>query len=405
MTATTSLQKVQAGAMTFGQQIGYTPEYVQLVKDTFARDASDNELQMFLEVCHQSKLNPFKKEIYFWKQSGKVIIHTGIDGYRLVADRTGRYAPGPPVKRTYDDAGNHVSSTAYVRKKVGTDWFIIEETAHMKEWTKDSPFWKGDKKSHQLDVTAERHALRKAFPASYASLDTSNPDGSPQIDAEPETPEQIETRKHLTDNLLKIGKLFANEDQLAALEATIAVSALPVLEERYSNALIKLREHTLSEIGTKLQGEAFSAFIVANFASGIEAAEADEFFTAIEKLKDVEPGEIVDTPPVATAAEEPAAAATEPVTAQAEAAPEVEAELVDSTPADNADAAEFEPVTIDEPLDNATENLRTEVQEMLSALPTGRQKDIMAGKPTVGKMDHDELTKLKARLGNDDIGF
>lgn len=304
MSTNTALAKTESAAMTFGRQIGYTPEYIELIKNTYAKDATDNELQMFLEVCHQSKLNPFKKEIYFWKQAGKVIIHTGIDGYRLVADRTGRYAPGKPIKRTYEN-GVHTASTAYVRKKVGSDWFDIEETAYMSEWVKDSPFWKGDKKSHQLDITAERHALRKAFPASYASLDTSNPDGSPVIDVE--TTEQIEARKHLSENLLKIGKLFTtNDEQYRTLEATIAVSALPVLEERYTNAIAKLREYTLGKIGEKLQGEAFSAFIVKTFPIGIDAADADEFFAAVEALKDVEPGEVVE-------------AAAEPADADAEA--------------------------------------------------------------------------------------
>lgn len=372
MTGTnTGLQKAQSGAITFGEQIGYTPEYVQLIKDTFARDATDNELQMFLEVCHQSKLNPFKKEIHFWKQAGKVIIHTGIDGYRLIADRTGRYAPGPPVKRELDDKGNHVSSTAYVRKRVGSDWFLIEETARMSEWTKDSPFWKGEKKGHQLDITAERHALRKAFPSSFPSaLGATNPDGTPASDAALDTPEQAALREHLIENLLKIGKLFANDEQYKTLEATVRVSALPVLEERYSNALVKLREYTLGQIGTKLQGEAFSEFVTNAFVSGIDAAEADEFFTALDSLEG-----LTATPP---------APATEPTE---------EAAAIDAEPVE-----EEAPAADTSGLDSATENLRAEVETMFAAATPSRQKDLIAGKPTIANMGLKELTALRKDL-------
>lgn len=305
---TQAIQKAQSGAITLGAQFGYTPEYVGLIKETYAKDATDNELQMFLDVCHSTKLNPFAKEIYFWKQQGKVIIHTGIDGYRLIADRTGCYAPGPPIKRTYDEKGNHTASTAYVRKKVGSDWFVIEETAHMNEWRKDSPFWKdANKASHQLDITAERHALRKAFPRNFPqSLAQSGPNGEFLTDDQAsDTPEQAEQRKRLISNLLRIGKLFCNDDQYVSLEAAVRTSALPVLEERYANALVKLREYVLAEIGQKLQGEAYSAFIVAGFPSGLEAADAEDFFSVLDRLENVVPGEVVETATAEHIDEEP----------------------------------------------------------------------------------------------------
>jgi hypothetical protein len=51
-----------------------------------------------------------------------------------------------------------------------------------------------------------------------------------------------------------------------------------------------------------------------------------------------------------------------------------------------------------EPLDNTTENLRAQVQELFSALPAARQKDLIAGKPFISKMTFEELTDLKVEL-------
>lgn len=63
-----------------------------------------------------------------------------------------------------------------------------------------------------------------------------------------------------------------------------------------------------------------------------------------------------------------------------------------------ADFIEAEAVDADPELDTATENLRSKVQELLSALPAGRQKDIQAGKTPVSKANFDELTAYENEL-------
>lgn len=291
-TQTQAIAKVSAGALALGSQFGYTPEYVALIKNTIAKDSTDDELQLFLTVCSHSKLNPMNKEIYFWKgRDGKVVIHTGILGLRIAAERTGRYAPGKPIKREYDEKGNLVSSTAYVQKLVAGTWFEVEETALWNEWNKDNTQWKGQYGKHQLDITAERHALRKAFPQ-LAPINTSETMGdSPEAysaNATPETPEQLNRRHDLTELLLKIGQRICTPDQLNSLESTIGTTPLSLLEERYQNAIVKFKEHTLSEIGQVHQGEAFSQYIVKMFPTGIDNASVYEMNAAIDSLSDTE---------------------------------------------------------------------------------------------------------------------
>lgn len=64
----------------------------------------------------------------------------------------------------------------------------------------------------------------------------------------------------------------------------------------------------------------------------------------------------------------------------------------------DADFIDAEAVEADPELDAATENLRSRVLELLSALPAGRQKDIQAGKTPVTKADFDELTAYENEL-------
>jgi len=87
-------------------------DYVELVKETYCKGADNLQLQLFLSVCEKTGLDPRLKQIYAVfredRKLGKKVmtIQTGIDGYRLVADRTGKYAPGKEPTFTYDEKGS-----------------------------------------------------------------------------------------------------------------------------------------------------------------------------------------------------------------------------------------------------------------------------------------------------------
>ena len=65
----------------------YPPDLVDTIKATVAKDATDEELYMFLSIAKQYDLNPFMKEIWFTKMNGQVAIMTSRDGYRKLAMR------------------------------------------------------------------------------------------------------------------------------------------------------------------------------------------------------------------------------------------------------------------------------------------------------------------------------
>ena len=54
-------------------------QILKVLRHTVAQGATDAEFALFLEYCKSTKLNPFKKEIWFIKTRDRVQIMTGIN--------------------------------------------------------------------------------------------------------------------------------------------------------------------------------------------------------------------------------------------------------------------------------------------------------------------------------------
>lgn len=166
---------------------GYESSKVALIKDTIARGASDDELMLFLHLAQRSGLDPFSRQIYLIERKAQVNgqwtttrqPQTGIDGLRLIADRTDRYAPGREPSFSYDADGRLETATSYVKKWVRGEWHEVAATAHYREYEqtkadgKPTKMW-GDKPHIMLAKCAEALALRRAFPAEMSGLYTSD---------------------------------------------------------------------------------------------------------------------------------------------------------------------------------------------------------------------------------------
>jgi phage recombination protein Bet len=179
----------------------FSPEQVDLIKRQIAKDCSNDELKLFLYQCARTGLDPFSKQIYAIKRKEKVgeqwtekmSIQTGIDGFRLTADRTGRYAPGPDNDYAYDDQARLIKATAHVMKFAGGMWHKVSASAFYLEYAqlnrdgKPTRMW-ADKPHIMLGKCAEALALRKAFPAELSGLYTPEEmaNATPAPDAKPE---------------------------------------------------------------------------------------------------------------------------------------------------------------------------------------------------------------------------
>jgi len=163
---TLELDKKQIQVNTF------SPEKIELLKNTICKGSSNDEFELFMYICKHTGLDPFLKQIYSIPRGGQRTVQTSIDGFRLIAERTGKYSPGRESVFVYDDKGVLVSATAFVKKMTsdGT-WHEIASTCFMSEYDGKNNFWK--KFPHvMLAKCAESAALRRAFPSELSGLYT-----------------------------------------------------------------------------------------------------------------------------------------------------------------------------------------------------------------------------------------
>lgn len=151
-------------------QIEYTADQIQLIKNTVALSATDNELALFLQVCKNHRLDPFTRQIHFVKRAGKGVFQISIDGFRTIAERTGNYAGNDDP--LFDDEAAPKKATVTVWKIVNGTRCPFTATAR---WSQYFPgenlgfMWK--KMPHlMLGKCAEALALRKAFPEALSGM-------------------------------------------------------------------------------------------------------------------------------------------------------------------------------------------------------------------------------------------
>ncbi len=150
----------------------YSESQIEVISRTIAPGLTKDELEIFLHNCVRTGLCPFSKQIYAIKRGGKMCIQTGIDGFRVIAERSGKYAPGKDTEFIYNDKGFLQGAKVYV-KKMTTDgtWHDISAIALMQEYNANQGLWK--KMAHvMIEKCAESRALRRAFPSDLSGLYT-----------------------------------------------------------------------------------------------------------------------------------------------------------------------------------------------------------------------------------------
>lgn len=149
---------------------------VELIRRTVAEGTTDDELAIFLHQCRRTGLDPLARQIHCIVRgkgdNRKATIQTGIDGYRLIAERTGRYAGSErPVYEDWD-VPELRSATVTVYKLVGGERIPYTGVAYWEEFYPKGQYtgmW--DKMPRlMLAKTAEAQALRKAFPADLSGV-------------------------------------------------------------------------------------------------------------------------------------------------------------------------------------------------------------------------------------------
>jgi len=242
----------------------FNQEQIDILKNSICKGVSNEEFKIFLMACQKTQLDPFMRQIYAVKRKAKkadgtwgetMTIQTGIDGYRLIAERTEHYAPGPEPTYTLDQSGNLLSATAYIKKltKDGT-WHTVSASAYMDEYCqtfvdknsgekKPTGMWVNMPKT-MLAKCAEAQALRKAFPAEMSGVYTK--EEMQQAELEDLTPrislEQAAELQMILDECDDRYKTWVY-DYLKKKYKTDNLSELPLeIYDRMKNAAVKNME-------------------------------------------------------------------------------------------------------------------------------------------------------------------
>ncbi len=256
--------------------IEFNEAEVGLLKSQIAPGATDGQLALFIQVCKQTGLNPFARQIYAVIRNEKqrdgsyvpkMAIQTSIDGYRLLAQRSGEYAgqEGPywynPHTREWvdvwlEDFPPAAAKVGVMRKGFTQPIYAVArfESYAVREYNTNTRKYDGELKNLwakmpelMIAKTAEALALRRAFPAElsgiYTDAEMEQADVSAKAvavaTARPQT--EADKKKARLNALFKAGKakgLFAGKEEMAeyisdVLTMTITSDDIASLEDEH----------------------------------------------------------------------------------------------------------------------------------------------------------------------------
>jgi phage recombination protein Bet len=247
--------QLPAAAMSFSQ------DQVDLIKRQICVGATDDELKLFLHQCRRTGLDPMARQIYGIKLSGKLTIQVSIDGFRLIAERTGKYAGQVGPFWCGQDGVWHdvwLSQEPPLAAKVGVLRNDFKEVcwgvARTQAYRASGPLW-GKMAEVMIAKCAESLGLRKAFPQELSGIYTGD---EMEQAVQPMTVEHTtqDAAPHQSAESIKPHKLQADKRTTFASFATRLaelIDAATTFEE--AKAWKNLNEDTIQTIVKAREGD------------------------------------------------------------------------------------------------------------------------------------------------------
>jgi phage recombination protein Bet len=166
----------------------WTADQRDLIKRTVAKDASDDELQMFLHVARVSELDPLLKQIHFTKMGGRIAFIADVNGLQARASRAPDFE-GIACAVVYEkddflmdqktgEVVKHVNNPFNTSSKPVGAWAVVRRAGKLPfvscvRFTEyDNPsnaLWKS-KPSVMVLKCAKSTALRLAYPEKFSGV-------------------------------------------------------------------------------------------------------------------------------------------------------------------------------------------------------------------------------------------
>lgn len=207
-----------AGGGTAAALTRLSPDEVAILRETYAKDATDAELAVFLAVASEHKLNPFVGEVWLVKRKATepASIQVGRDGYLAHAERHPGYDGmqsdvvhandhfeveilAGKIEHRYGagDRGPITGAYAIVwRRDRRTPFYFFAPFEEFRDAVgQDAPLWKR-RPSQMIQKSAEKGALQRAF----------------RISVDDATVADFETSEQRIDRIREENRLAAPED-------------------------------------------------------------------------------------------------------------------------------------------------------------------------------------------------
>ncbi|WJV19636.1 RecT family recombinase [Rossellomorea marisflavi] len=191
----------------------FSEKELEVVVNSIAKGATNEELALFIQICKQNNLNPFKNHIYFIKYGNQMSIQVSVEGIQYLAQQRDDYK-GVTVQLIHENddfeigvdpetqelkiekhsikipRGKVAAAYAIAKREGYPDKVVVieaEEVEHLR--TKSGSQWK----TYYNDMF-KKHALKRALKLQFG-IDVDDAAGAQEDNIDPYTPRE---RKDIT---------------------------------------------------------------------------------------------------------------------------------------------------------------------------------------------------------------